>query len=109
MYSSRRCLLIQGPQTEAEDEKGRTALLQAVQSRHAGIVKLLVRHGAALHARDAYGASSLLLATRQDDEATVAALLEAQVTLQVLSDQELQVHILVHLCNIKMGIIVGQA
>jgi len=64
--------------TNAQESKGgQTALMWAAAGRHPQLLKLLVEHGADVHARSKGDFTALLFAAQQGDVESGRALLEA--------------------------------
>ncbi len=69
-------LLQEGPDINAKDEFGWTALMRGVESGGLGVVKLLLEKGADVNARTGGGEPALMIAARRDALEVVRLLLE---------------------------------
>ena len=75
-----KLLLAQGADVNGrETRRGQTALMWAVEQKHPQIARLLIEHGADVHARSRGGFTPLLFAAQQDDLDSVRVLLAAGV------------------------------
>jgi uncharacterized protein len=71
-------LLAHGANVNAkESARGQTALMWAVAEKHPGVARLLIDHGADVHAHSASGFTPLLFAAQQGDVDSARTLLEA--------------------------------
>ena len=73
-----KLLLARGADVNAkETRRGQTALMWALEDKHLEVARVLIEHGANVHARSKGGFTPLVLAARECDPASVQTLLEA--------------------------------